>query len=240
MVGPSRHGPRRRTGNGASSDAAGHRASGWPIATARPDSNGLVAHLVTTAERTEYSVAPADPTGLRGGSVMLAHDHEIYGRGPSASALIWPAATRDLVVGSANRIADGLDWTDAAGGGSVNGPGAWYPAVADQLVASTCLGRAPGGGRQRSSMRSMKPRRAAAEDRPDLRVVPGDAIGARLERADLALGRHPSATVTAYQTGTSMTTNPSTPSRIISMTAPVVRTTIPSRKTNAATIARRR
>jgi hypothetical protein len=30
-------------------------------------------------------------------------------------AAIWPAATRDLVVSSANRVADGLDWTDAAG-----------------------------------------------------------------------------------------------------------------------------
>jgi hypothetical protein len=30
-------------------------------------------------------------------------------------ALIWPAATRDAMVTAANRVADGLDWIDAAG-----------------------------------------------------------------------------------------------------------------------------
>jgi transglutaminase-like putative cysteine protease len=101
------------------SEAATPRATGRQVADAAhldPDSRDLVAHLVTTTERARYSVAPADPTGLRDDSAML---RRTIMRSRSwvqrFGAAIWPAATRDLVVSSANRVADGLDWTDAAG-----------------------------------------------------------------------------------------------------------------------------
>jgi hypothetical protein len=101
------------------SEAATPRATGRQVADAAqldPDSRDLVAHLVTTTEKARYSVAPADPTGLRGDSAML---RGTIMRSRSwvqrIGAAIWPAATRDLVVSSANRVADGLDWTDAAG-----------------------------------------------------------------------------------------------------------------------------
>jgi hypothetical protein len=101
------------------SEAATPRATGRQVADAAQldaDSRDLVAHLVTTTERARYSVAPTDPTGLRGDSVML---RRTIMRSRSwvqrIGAAIWPAATRDLVVSSANRVADGLDWTDAAG-----------------------------------------------------------------------------------------------------------------------------
>jgi transglutaminase-like putative cysteine protease len=101
------------------SEAATPRATARRVADAAQldaDSRDLVAHLVTTTERARYSVAPADPTGLRGDSAML---RRTIMRSRSwvqrFGAAIWPAATRDLVVSSANRVADGLDWTDAAG-----------------------------------------------------------------------------------------------------------------------------
>ncbi|HET6687439.1 MAG TPA: DUF3488 and transglutaminase-like domain-containing protein, partial [Jiangellaceae bacterium] len=101
------------------SEAATPRATGRQVADAAqldPDSRDLVAHLVTTTERARYSVAPADPTGLRGDSAMLRRTiMRSRSRAQRIGAVIWPAATRDLVVSSANRIADGLDWTDAAG-----------------------------------------------------------------------------------------------------------------------------
>jgi transglutaminase-like putative cysteine protease len=101
------------------SEAATPRATGRQVADAAqldPDSRDLVAHLVTTTERARYSVAPTDPTGLRGDSAMLRRTiMRSRSRAQRIGAVIWPAATRDLAVSSANRIADGLDWTDAAG-----------------------------------------------------------------------------------------------------------------------------
>ncbi len=99
--------------------AATPRATGRQVADAAhldADSRDLLTHLVTTTERARYSTRPADSTGLRGDSAML---RRTIMRSRSAAqrfgAAIWPAATRDLVVSSANRVADGLDWTDALG-----------------------------------------------------------------------------------------------------------------------------
>jgi hypothetical protein len=59
---------------------------------------------------------PVEPTGLREDSAMLRRtimrSRSLIER---IGAVIWPAATRDLVVSSAGRVADGLDWTDAIG-----------------------------------------------------------------------------------------------------------------------------
>ncbi|MGH8825864.1 MAG: transglutaminaseTgpA domain-containing protein [Jiangellaceae bacterium] len=100
-------------------EAATPRTTGRNVANAAhldDDSRDLVTHLVTTTERARYSATPADPTGLRGDSAML---RRTIMRSRSVAqrfgAAIWPAATRDLVVSAANRVADGLDWTDAAG-----------------------------------------------------------------------------------------------------------------------------
>jgi transglutaminase-like putative cysteine protease len=80
------------------------------------DSNDLLGYVVTTTERARYSADPADTEGLRQDSAMLRRTI-LRSRSPLQrfGAVIWPAATRDAVVRSANRVADGLDWTDAAG-----------------------------------------------------------------------------------------------------------------------------
>ncbi|HJU96858.1 MAG TPA: DUF3488 and transglutaminase-like domain-containing protein [Jiangellaceae bacterium] len=100
-------------------EAATPRATGRRVANAAhldQDSRDLVTHLVTTTERARYSATPADPTGLREDSAMLRRtimrSRSLIER---IGAMIWPAATRDLVVSSAGRVADGLDWTDSVG-----------------------------------------------------------------------------------------------------------------------------
>lgn len=100
-------------------EAATPRATGRRVANAAhldEDSRDLVAHLVTTTERARYSATPAEPTGLREDSAMLRRtimrSRSLIER---IGAVIWPAATRDLVVSSAGRVADGLDWTDSIG-----------------------------------------------------------------------------------------------------------------------------
>ena len=81
-----------------------------------PDSGDLLTHLVTTTERARYSTTPNDTEGLRADSVMLRRtvlrSRPVLQR---FGAAIWPAATRDVMITGANRVADGLDWTDAAG-----------------------------------------------------------------------------------------------------------------------------
>ncbi len=81
-----------------------------------PDSGDLLTHLVTTTERARYSTTPNDTEGLRADSAMLRRtvlrSRPVLQR---FGAAIWPAATRDVMITTANRVADGLDWTDAAG-----------------------------------------------------------------------------------------------------------------------------
>jgi transglutaminase-like putative cysteine protease len=81
-----------------------------------PDSGDLLTHLVTTTERARYSTTPNDTEGLRADSAMLRRT-VLRSRPPLQrfGAAIWPAATRDAMITTANRVADGLDWTDAAG-----------------------------------------------------------------------------------------------------------------------------
>jgi hypothetical protein len=81
-----------------------------------PDSGDLLAHLVTTTERARYSTTPNDTEGLQADSAMLRRT--VLRSRPLLQrfgAAIWPAATRDAMISTANRVADGLDWTDAAG-----------------------------------------------------------------------------------------------------------------------------
>jgi transglutaminase-like putative cysteine protease len=80
------------------------------------DSRDLLTHLVTTTERARYSTTPADFEGLREDSAMLRRFMlRSQSRGRQIRAALWPAATGDLAMASANRVADGLDWTDKAG-----------------------------------------------------------------------------------------------------------------------------
>ena len=80
------------------------------------DSQDLLGYVVTTTERARYSTTPNDPDGLKADSTMLRRtvlrSRPLLQR---IGALIWPAATRDAMVTTANRVADGLDWVDAAG-----------------------------------------------------------------------------------------------------------------------------
>jgi transglutaminase-like putative cysteine protease len=80
------------------------------------DSSDLLGHVVTTTERARYSTTPDDTEGLKADSAMLRrsvlHSRPVLQR---VGALVWPAGTRDAMVTTANRFADGLDWTDAAG-----------------------------------------------------------------------------------------------------------------------------
>jgi transglutaminase-like putative cysteine protease len=80
------------------------------------DSADLLGHVVRTTERARYSTTPDDTEGLRADSAMLRRT-VLRSRSAlqRAGAVIWPAATRDAMVVTANRVADGLDWTDAAG-----------------------------------------------------------------------------------------------------------------------------
>jgi transglutaminase-like putative cysteine protease len=81
-----------------------------------PDSGDLLAHLVTTTERARYSTTPNDTEGLQADSAMLRRT--VLRSRPLLQrfgAAIWPSATRDAMISTANRVADGLDWTDAAG-----------------------------------------------------------------------------------------------------------------------------
>ncbi len=99
--------------------AATPRGTGRSVAAATnldADSRDLLGHIVATTERARYSVKPADPGGLREDSTMLRrtllHTRPRIRR---IKAALWPSATSDLVMVSANRVADGLDWTDLAG-----------------------------------------------------------------------------------------------------------------------------
>lgn len=81
-----------------------------------PDSADLLTHVVTTTERARYSTTPDDTEGLQADSAMLRRT--VLRSRPALQrfgAAIWPAATRDTMITTANRVADGLDWTDAAG-----------------------------------------------------------------------------------------------------------------------------
>jgi transglutaminase-like putative cysteine protease len=80
------------------------------------DSADLLGHVVTTTERARYSATPEDTEGLRADSAMLRRT-VLRSRPPlqRVGAAIWPAATRDAMITTANRVADGLDWTDAVG-----------------------------------------------------------------------------------------------------------------------------
>jgi transglutaminase-like putative cysteine protease len=99
--------------------AATPRQTGTTLATKAKldvDSNDLLGHVVMTTERARYSTTPDDTEGLRADSAMLRRS--VLRSRPNlqrVGALIWPSATRDAMVTTANRVADGLDWTDAAG-----------------------------------------------------------------------------------------------------------------------------
>ena len=99
--------------------AATPRQTGTALATKAKldvDSSDLLNHVVATTERARYSTRPDDPEGLQADSAMLRRSvlrsRPVLQR---VGALIWPAATRDAMVTTANRVADGLDWMDAAG-----------------------------------------------------------------------------------------------------------------------------
>ena len=99
--------------------AATPRQTGTVLATKAKldvDSTDLLGHVVTTTERARYSVNPDDTEGLKGDSAMLRRSvlrsRPVLQR---IGAVIWPAATRDAMIMTANRVADGLDWVDAAG-----------------------------------------------------------------------------------------------------------------------------
>ncbi len=99
--------------------AATPRATGRELATAAgldEDSRDLLVHLVTSTERARYSTTPADAEGLREDSAMLRRTL-LRSRplGRRVTAALWPSATGDAVLMSANRVADALDWTDLAG-----------------------------------------------------------------------------------------------------------------------------
>ncbi|MGH8774588.1 MAG: transglutaminaseTgpA domain-containing protein [Jiangellaceae bacterium] len=80
------------------------------------DSQDLLTHLVTTTEHARYAARPEDTSGLRDDSAILRRTLlRTVSRARRAGAVLWPAATHDLVTASANRVADGLDWTDQAG-----------------------------------------------------------------------------------------------------------------------------
>jgi transglutaminase-like putative cysteine protease len=80
------------------------------------DSTDLLGHVVTTTERARYSRSPDHTEGLKADSAMLRRS--VLRSRPVLQrfgAFIWPAATRDAMLTAANRIADALDWADAAG-----------------------------------------------------------------------------------------------------------------------------
>jgi transglutaminase-like putative cysteine protease len=99
--------------------AATPRQTGTALATEAQldvDSTDLLGHVVTTTERARYSASPDDTEGLQADSAMLRRtvlrSRPVLQR---MGAVIWPAATRDAMVMTANRVADGLDWTDSMG-----------------------------------------------------------------------------------------------------------------------------
>jgi transglutaminase-like putative cysteine protease len=98
--------------------AATPRGTGRELATAAgldEDSRDLLVHLVTSTERARYSTTPADAEGLREDSAMLRRTLlRSRSLGQRISAALWPSATSDVVMMSANRVADALDWTDLA------------------------------------------------------------------------------------------------------------------------------
>ena len=80
------------------------------------DSRALLTHVVGTAERARYAREPGTVEGLRGDSDQLRRTLLRSGsRRRRWRARLWPAATRDLVTVSAERVADGLDWVDTSG-----------------------------------------------------------------------------------------------------------------------------
>ena len=87
------------------------------------DSGDLLTHLVTTTERARYSTTPNDTEGLRADSAMLRRtvlrSRSVLQR---FGAAMWPSATRDVMIMSANRVADGFDWTDLPASGCGNEP----------------------------------------------------------------------------------------------------------------------
>jgi hypothetical protein len=99
--------------------AATPRGTGRELATAAgldEDSRDLLVHLVTSTERARYSTTPADAEGLREDSAMLRRTLlRSRSLGQRIRAALWPSATGDVVMMSANRVADALDWTDLAG-----------------------------------------------------------------------------------------------------------------------------
>jgi transglutaminase-like putative cysteine protease len=99
--------------------AATPRGTGRELATAAgldEDSRDLLVYLVTITERARYSTTPADAGGLREDSAMLRRTLlRSRSLGRRIRAALWPAATGDVVMMSANRVADALDWTDLAG-----------------------------------------------------------------------------------------------------------------------------
>jgi transglutaminase-like putative cysteine protease len=99
--------------------AATPRGTGRELATAADldeDSRNLLVHLVTSTERARYSTTPADAEGLREDSAMLRRTLlRTRSLGRRIRAALWPSATGDVMLTTANRVADALDWTDLAG-----------------------------------------------------------------------------------------------------------------------------
>jgi transglutaminase-like putative cysteine protease len=82
----------------------------------RPEGE-LVSHVVGMTERARYAPAAAPSDGLREDSELLRRT--LLAAAPPRqrfSARLFPAATRDLVSASGERLADAFDWVDAAGG----------------------------------------------------------------------------------------------------------------------------
>jgi hypothetical protein len=80
------------------------------------DSRDLLTHVVGAAERARYARVAPPVEGLRGDSDLLRRTVlRRTSRLRRLRAWMWPAATRDLVAVSAERVADGLDWVDSTG-----------------------------------------------------------------------------------------------------------------------------
>ena len=80
------------------------------------DSRDLLTHVVGAAERARYARVAPPVEGLRGDSDLLRRTVlRSSSRRRRLRARMWPAATRDLVAVSAERVADGLDWVDSTG-----------------------------------------------------------------------------------------------------------------------------
>jgi transglutaminase-like putative cysteine protease len=80
------------------------------------DSRDLLTHVVGAAERARYARVAPPVEGLRGDSDLLRRTVlRRTSRRRRLQAWMWPAATRDVVAVSAERVADGLDWVDSTG-----------------------------------------------------------------------------------------------------------------------------